>query len=98
MMSKRKCEWRTLTNEEQQQNEDIKMKWQLTSQKPPGGSPKQVPSLGVLDFWLQTLNKLLPQKKYISKHKCKNYMSLCKCLDNKWCFNDKNVFNTVRVV
>ena len=25
-------------------------------------------------------------------------MSLYKCLDNKWCFNDKNVFNTVRVV
>ena len=52
MMPKRKCEWRTLANEEQQQNEDTKMKWQLTSQKPPGGSPKQVQSLKVFDFWL----------------------------------------------
>ena len=67
MMLKIKCEWRTSTNEQQQQqqqqNENTKMKWQLTSQKPPGGSPKQV--LGVnwefLTFYYQL-------KKYISKH------------------------------
>ena len=66
MMLKIKCEWRTSTNEQQQQqqqNENTKMKWQLTSQKPPGGSSKQV--LGVnwefLTFYYQL-------KKYISKH------------------------------
>ena len=44
-------------NEEQQQNEDKwrsqHQKW-TTTQKPPRGSPKQVPSLGVFKFcfWL----------------------------------------------
>ena len=53
MMSKIKCELRTFTNEEQQQKEDTKMKWQLTSQKPPRGSPKQSTIYG--SFWLLIL-------------------------------------------
>ena len=69
MMSKRKCEWKKTTNEEQQQNKDDNQhRKNLT-----GGSPKQVLSLGVFDFWLWT------QKIYISEHKYKNYV-------NSWCF------------
>ena len=28
-------------------------------------------------------------KKYISEHKYKNYVNLCKLIYNKWCFNNK---------
>ena len=52
-----------------------------TSQKPPGGSSKQVPSLGAFNFWLY-----------------KNYPNSSKFIDNKWCFNNKNVFTAIKIV
>ena len=43
-------EWWGMTskNNEWKTSSEVKQQQQPTSQKPPGGSPKQVPSLGVL--------------------------------------------------
>ena len=40
---------------------------------------------------------ILPSKKYISKHQYQNFMNLCGFMDNKWCFNNKNVFTAIKV-
>ena len=45
-------------NEKHQQmkiNEDTQHQKWTTTQKPPRGSPKQVPSLGVFGFWFQKI-------------------------------------------
>ena len=49
MMSKSKCEWRTSTNEEQQQNEDQKTN-EDTTKTFSEVLPSKVPSLRVFDF------------------------------------------------
>ena len=63
------------------------MKGQLTSQKPAGGSPKQV--LGV--SWEFSIFYYQLKKIHF-----KTYMNSCKFIDNKWCFNNKNDFTAIK--
>ena len=55
----------------------------LISQQP--GKHKAAATL-ISNYKLQNNCSL---KKYISKHKYKNYVNLCKLIYNKWCFNNK---------
>ena len=45
---------------------------------------------------LKALNKLLLYK-YISEHKYGHYVNSCKFIDNKWSFNNKNVFTAISI-
>ena len=35
---------------------------------------------------------------HFKAYKYKNYVNSCKCMDNKWCFNNKNGFTVIKVV